>query len=208
MALIEKFKDQGVERIGNGIVAAAESLTRGTIAIFDASGKLAEAGDTPGCVFAGIAKHSAAEGENAEFDYGSPFFYPPVSAVLADIGSEVYVSGAGTLAKTSVYHIAAGRVIDAEAGAGWWIDPLLRGTPGASGCHWGQAVTDANGEVAVTGMTSDGIVLVIPAEDPGTNQSLSDIVCAAGKFTVYATTGAARAALASRKINYLILAKA
>ena len=203
MALIEKFKDQGVERIGNGTVAAEKSLSRGTIAMFNASGALEEAGDTAGCVFAGIAKHSAEAGENAEFDYGSPFFYPAVTAALADIGDEVYISGAGTLAKTSVNRIAAGRIVDAEAGSGWWIDPLLAGAPA-----WGQTDTDASGEVAVAGMSADGIVMVTLAEDPGWNQALSDVVCASGKFTVYATTGAARAALASKKINFLILAKA
>jgi hypothetical protein len=203
MALIEKFKDEGVERLGNGVVAAGESVVRGTIAMFNASGYIEEVDDTAGCVFAGIVKASADEGESAEFDYGSPYFYPSAGAVLADIGDPVYGSGAGTLAKTSANFIPAGRIIDAEPGVGWWIDPLGVVLPA-----WGQVSTDAGGEVAVTGMSADGIVLVTLAEDPGSYKSLSDVVCGSGKFTVYATTGSARAALASKKINYLILAKA
>jgi hypothetical protein len=203
MALIEKFKDEGVERIGNGVVATGENVLRGTIAMFNVSGYIEEIDDTAGCVFAGIVKASAGGGESVEFDYGSPYFYPSMGAALADIGDPVYCSGAGTLAKTSVNFIPAGRIIDAEPGSGWWIDPLAVALP-----VWGQVTTDASGEVSVAGMTADGIVLVTPAEDPGSNQSLSDVVCASGKFTVYAATGAARAALASKKINYLILAKA
>jgi hypothetical protein len=67
-----------------------------------------------------------------------------------------------------------------------------------------QETTDASGEIAVASMTSAGVVFATFAEDPGSYKAISDVICATGKVTVYATTGAARAALASKKVNLFV----
>lgn len=129
MAVISRFKIAGPERIGNGRIASSKTVERGTICAFDADGLVQEANDTASWHFAGIAKHRAGDtGEptTVELDYGTPFFYADASAVQADVGSTIYVSGAGTLGKTSVNSVKAGTVVDVEAGSGWWIDPLWR----------------------------------------------------------------------------------
>ena len=204
MALVTKFKVTGDERVGCGTVAAAATVERGTILNYTTDGKVRQANDTLGETFAGIAKESATADEKVTFDYGSPFFYANGSAVVADIGLVATISGEGAIAKTSDNRIAVGLIVDAEAGRGWWIDPIYV----RSKSIWKQATTGSGGtagEIAVSGMTVAGIVIVTAAEDPGSNLAISDAICSSGKITVYATSGSARSALSGKKINYLVL---
>ena len=106
--------------------------------------------------------------------------------------------------KPRINRIAVGLIVDAEAGRGWWIDPIYV----RSKSIWKQATTGSGGtagEIAVSGMTVAGIVIVTAAEDPGSNLAISDAICSSGKITVYATSGSARSALSGKKINYLVL---
>ncbi len=124
MAKITRFKFLGSERLGNGIVEDEKEVSRGTIAMFNADGKVDEINDVAGCVFAGIIKASAGSGEPCEFDYGPPFFYAEATAARANTGKPVYASGAGALALTSENSVFVGTVVDVEPSIGWWIDPM------------------------------------------------------------------------------------
>ena len=73
----------------------------------------------------------------------------------------------------------------------------------------GEATTGTTGIVEVEGLKADGIVFVLPSEDPGAALVISDVVVAKGQFTVYTkNTGTdARAALNGKKVFYLLLKK-
>jgi hypothetical protein len=79
----------------------------------------------------------------------------------------------------------------------------------------GQATTGTTttaGEIAIAGMTANGVVIVTAAEDPGVNLVISHVVAASGKITVYTRTvveagTTAAAALSGKKVNYIVIAK-
>lgn len=129
MAIVTKFKNVGPERVGNGVMAASESVDRGSLCAFNSTGTVQEINDTAGFVFAGIAKHAAGSTDEpsvVETDYGTPFFYADATAVQADVGSLIFAGGLGTLATTSTNDVEVGRICDVSVGKGWWIDPLMR----------------------------------------------------------------------------------
>lgn len=210
MALVTKFKLQGSERVGNGVVATGESVSRGTIAMINSDGYVEEIDDETGAVFAGIVKASADAGENCELDYGSPFFYGNGSAARSDVGELAYVSGAGAVAKTSNHSVYVGAIVDVEISSGWWIDPAVAFVTEIK--NYALATTGTTGgsdagEVAVVGLTATAVVLATLAEDAGANLVLADVVCATDKFTVYTrdTSTGTRAALEGKKVNYAVL---
>ena len=63
-----------------------------------------------------------------------------------------------------------------------------------------QATTNASGEITVANLTSNGVVIVTPAES--ITGSFGYVVATTGKFTVY--NGSA-AAIASKKMNYYVV---
>ncbi len=73
----------------------------------------------------------------------------------------------------------------------------------------GEATTDSSGVVLIPGLKAEGLVMVIPSEDPGAALVLSDVLVGEGQFTVYTkNTGTdARAVLASKSLFYLLLKK-
>lgn len=84
------------------------------------------------------------------------------------------------------------------------VNPLLpykvagQGTTGTAGTA---------GQIAVPGMTANGVVIATLAEDPGAALSLSDVVAGVDIITVYTRNSGsdARAALSGKKVNYLVL---
>ncbi len=205
MARITRFKAAGPERVGNGTMAASQSVDRGSICAFDTDGKVQEINNTAGWHFAGIAKHSAGgtdEPETVELDYGSPYFFPTASAALADIGSPVFASGLGTIAKTPSNGVYVGTICDAEAGSGWWVDPLYPQESGLLFAARGQATTGSGGDVGkvtVSGLTTSAVIVCTGAE---AGADAVYVVASAGYFTVY---DAADAAIDGKKVNYIVL---
>ncbi|RJR31891.1 MAG: hypothetical protein C4574_00630 [Candidatus Latescibacterota bacterium] len=306
MAQILRYRENGVSKIRQGIMATDQSIDTDEIACFDTDGYTRKGDNVAGYRFAGIAKHNAgATGEDShvELEAGKPFEYPTAAAAQTDIGNMVYFSGSSALSKTVGNGIIAGEIIDVVVGVSWLIDPVVTGPQTISGDMSRDAVdlavrpttagdaiqtddpavvaqamelndnimeakgtdaniplalkpkgtesvdvyggkvyaegagadvdldlqakgagipkaggkrivtcavliaqetTDASGEIAVADMTADGVVFATFAEDPGSNKAISDVICEAGKVTVYATTGAARAALASKKVNLFV----
>lgn len=208
---ITKFKVVG-ERVGNGLMETGQTVERGMLCAFNTNGRIQQLDDIAGWRFAGIAKHSAGdtdESSTVELDYGSVYFYPYASAVQADVSKPVYASGLGTLAKAVSNGVFAGVIVDVAVGSGWWIDPLASEPQTGA---WAQATTGTGanaGEIAITGMTPNGKVLVTLAENPGNNLVLSHIVADNGKITVYSkdvsATPSIAVALEGKKVNYLVL---
>jgi len=69
----------------------------------------------------------------------------------------------------------------------------------------GQATTDTAGEVAIEGLTADGVVLVTAAESPADGVAIGHVTAGIDKFTVYDSTATTPAALDTKKINYLVI---
>ena len=68
----------------------------------------------------------------------------------------------------------------------------------------GQVTTDGSGEVAVTGLKANGVVIVTAAESPGSSLTIGHVTAGVDKFTVY--DGAATpTAVASKKVNYFVV---
>ena len=64
----------------------------------------------------------------------------------------------------------------------------------------GQATTNASGELSLTGMTANGVILILPAES--ITGGLAYTVAATDKVTVYNSSAAA---IASKKMNYFVI---
>lgn len=219
--IISRFKDVGVERVGNGVLTSGQTLDKGMLVMAVAAGTVQQLNNTAGAVFAGIAKHAAGdtnEPEAVELDYGTPFFFPKATAAQADVGAMVYGSALGEVDTSGSNGVIVGRIVDVEVGVGWFVDPMFSGADVAyiaaaiasklTYVSNGVETTDASGEIAVTGMTATGSVQVTPAEDLGTNLVLADVVCGTDKITVYTrnTNTDARAALNAKDVHLLVIA--
>jgi len=204
---ITKKRLTGSERIGYGTLTAA--LNAGDmVAVNPATGKLRAAG-TAGDIFVGTLRQSGGADEVVEVGYNEVLFVPFATAALTDRGKLAYALTVDTMDITSTTKPIIGRIIAVDVGVGFWIDSSL--SHNYSVLNGAQATTGTAGtagEVAIAGMTSSGVVIVTPAEDPGANLVISDVVAATGKITVYTkdVTGTpTRAALSGKKVNYLVI---
>lgn len=170
---ITKFKHVGIDRIGLGTMESSETVDRGTICVFNTSGKVQQINDTSDWKFAGIARYSAGDTDEPsiiELSYGTPFFYPYTGAAQLDVGEAAYASGLGTIAKSSTNSVYVGIICDVEVGVGWWIDPLYPQNLGTT-----AGSDDWNRDAGTSSVRPKNAGDAIQTDDPSSQTEILDL---------------------------------